>query len=131
MWNIKTGECSQILPGHTNVVTGVKFGLDGDIVASCSRDRTIKLWNRYTGECLKALFGHKHWVLGIALHPNEQILASASQDQTIRLWDILIGECQEILRSPRPYEGMNITGISGLSTPQIDTLTALGAIYFH
>jgi WD40 repeat protein len=131
LWDIKTGKCQQILPGHTNVVTGVKFSLDGDIIASCSRDRTIKLWDRYTGECLKTLSGHQHWVLGIAFHPNERILASASQDQTIRLWDILAGECQEILRSPRPYEGMNITGISGLSTPQKDTLTALGAIYFH
>ncbi|WP_155753571.1 hypothetical protein, partial [Scytonema sp. UIC 10036] len=73
---------------------------------------------------MKTLSGHKHWVLGIAFHPNERILASASQDQTIRLWDILTGECQEILRSPRPYEGMNITGISGLSATQKNTLTA-------
>ncbi|MEH1922132.1 WD40 repeat domain-containing protein [Nostoc sp.] len=91
-------------------------------------DRTIKLWHTQIGRCLKTLLGHSHWILGIAFHPKGQILASACQDQTIRLWDVDTGECREILRSPRPYEGMNITAITGLNTAQKATLMALGAV---
>ncbi len=36
-----------------------------------------------------------------------------------------------MLRSPRPYEDMNITAILGLSASQKATLTALGAVYYH
>jgi WD40 repeat protein len=43
------------------------------------------------------------------------MLASSSEDQTICLWNIETGECLKILRTPRPYEGMNITGVIGLT----------------
>lgn len=108
------------------MITNIKCSPNGNTFASCSRDQSIKIWN-YTGKCLKTLAGHKHWILGIDFHPKAQILASASQDQTIRLWDANTGECKNILQAPRPYEGMNITGITGLTTAQKATLKTLGA----
>ncbi|AFY31168.1 NB-ARC domain-containing protein [Calothrix sp. PCC 7507] len=128
LWNVKTGHCQQTFSRHTKMVTGVRFSPDGDLVASCSYDRTIKIWQRKTGRCLKTLSGHKHWILGIAFHPHRGMLASACQDQTIRLWDVDTGKCREILRSPRPYEGINITGIMGLNTAQKATFANLGAV---
>ncbi|MBP5974414.1 NACHT domain-containing protein [Brasilonema sp. CT11] len=128
LWDVKTGNCKLSLPGNTKMVTGVKFSSNGDTIASCSHDRTIKLWDRQTGRCLKTLLGHKHWILGIALHPKGQILASCSQDQTIRLWDVETGECNKVVRSPRPYENMNIIGITCLNSPQKATLKTLGAL---
>jgi WD40 repeat protein len=59
---------------------------------------------------------------------DRQLLASSSADGTIRLWDLATSECLNILRSPRPYEGMNIQGIQGLTHAQQENLTALGAI---
>ena len=126
LWNIKTGDSKLIPQAHTNMITNIKCSPDGNTFASCSRDQTIKIWN-YTGKCLKTFAGHKHWILGIDFHPKAQILASASQDQTIRLWDINTEECKNILQAPRPYEGMNITGITGLTTAQKATLKKLGA----
>jgi hypothetical protein len=41
---------------------------------------------------------------------------------------IKTGECLKTLRSDRPYENMNITGITGLTEPEITTLKALGAV---
>lgn len=51
-----------------------------------------------------------------------------SQDETIRLWDVETGECQEVVRSPRPYENMNVTGITGLTAAQKATLKILDAV---
>jgi WD40 repeat protein len=57
-----------------------------------------------------------------------QIIASSSEDQTIRLWNVETGECLKILRTPRPYEGMNITGVVGLTESVRSSLLALGTI---
>jgi WD40 repeat protein len=55
-------------------------------------------------------------------------LASGSQDEMIKLWDVKTGECLKTLTSERLYEGMNITGVSGLTEAQKDTLKVLGAV---
>ncbi|MEH2140178.1 MAG: hypothetical protein V7K42_26615 [Nostoc sp.] len=39
-----------------------------------------------------------------------------------------IGDRLKTLRADRPYEGMNIFRITGLTSAQIDTLKALGAV---
>ncbi len=46
----------------------------------------------------------------------------------VKLWDVSTGECLKTLRSNRPYEGMNITGVTGLTSSQRATLLALGAV---
>ena len=56
------------------------------------------------------------------------MLASSSADETIKLWDVNDGECLKTLRIPRPYEGMNIKGVTGLTEATIAMLKALGAV---
>ncbi|MGF2014461.1 MULTISPECIES: hypothetical protein [unclassified Nostoc] len=46
----------------------------------------------------------------------------------IWLWDVETGECVKTIRIYRPYEGMNIKNAIGLTTPQKNTLKALGAV---
>lgn len=87
----------------------------------------MKFWDVNTGECLKTLEGHVNWLWSISFSPNGETLASGSQDETIKLWDIKTGKCLKTLRYERPYEGMNITGVTGLTKAQKSTLKALGA----
>jgi WD40 repeat protein len=74
------------------------------------------------------LEGHEAAVQTVTYNPATQTLASGSEDETIKIWDIQTNQCLRTLRSERPYEGMNITGIIGLTEAQKMTLTALGAI---
>ncbi len=50
--------------GHTGVVWAVSASKDGRILASASKDQTIKLWNIQTGDCLATLFvaSDNEWV---------------------------------------------------------------------
>lgn len=46
----------------------------------------------------------------------------------MKLWDVETGECLRTFWAQRPYEGMDITGATGLTDAQKATLKALGAI---
>jgi WD40 repeat protein len=78
----------KILTGHTDWVDSLAISPDGKILASCSRDKTIRLWSLPDGNHLKTLTGRTNWVDSLAISPDGKILVSASYDQTIRLWSL-------------------------------------------
>ncbi len=127
LWDTKQGKCLKILQGHTSHVWSIAFSPDGQTLASGSEDQTLKLWDAKQGKCLKTLQGHTSQIWSVAFSPDGQTLASSSTDETIKLWDINTGKCLTTLRANRPYEGMNITGVTGLTEAQRVTLHALGA----
>jgi WD40 repeat protein len=74
------------------------------------------------------MVGHQGTVWSVAFSQDGRMLASGGEDESLRLWQVETGECLQLLREDRPYEGMNITGIVGLTTAQKATLKALGAV---
>jgi WD40 repeat protein len=58
-------------------------------------------------------------------------LVSCGGDGMIRFWDLQSYTPLKELRSLRPYEGMNITGVKGLSEAQKQSLIMLGAVDEH
>jgi predicted NACHT family NTPase len=130
LWDINSGECLNTLHEYSNWGILVAFSPDGKTLASGSDNQTIRLWNINSGECLNTLHGHSNWVISVAFSLDGRTLASGSQDGTIKLWDVNTGECRKTLKIERPYEGMNITGVKGLTEAEKATLKALGAVEF-
>lgn len=128
VWNVRTGQYLQTLQEHTGRVWAVAFSPDGNTLASGSFDTTVRLWDVHTGQCRNILHGHTSWIRSVAFSPDGGTLASGSEDETINLWDVKKGERLKTLRSNRLYEGMKITGVTGLTEAQKDTLKALGAV---
>jgi predicted NACHT family NTPase len=128
IWDIRTGECLKTLPGHTNWLLSVVFSPDAKSLVSSSYDETIKIWDIGTGECLRTLQGHTDRIRSVTISPDGTTIASGSFDGTIKLWDVKTGECLKTLRDKLPYEGMNITGVTGLTEAEKATLKALGAV---
>jgi WD40 repeat protein len=144
LWDAHSGECLITFADHQGQVWSAAFApftlpnsyKPSQLLATSSMDCTIKLWNLDTGECIQTLEGHEAEVRAVAFHlisattskKPQLILASGSLDETIRIWDFQTGACLKVLRAPRPYEGMDITDVGGLTVAQKDNLKLLGAI---
>src|SRR5260221_6534 len=84
--------CLMTLREHLDKVTAMVPSPDGGLLASASRDKTIKLWDPHTGEHLMTVEEHSDEVTAVAFSPDGGLLASASWDETIKLWDPHTGD---------------------------------------
>ncbi len=127
VWSIASRQCLAVLTGHTGGVGPVCFSPDGQLLASGSNDQTICLWRAGDWHCLTTLRGHTNRVSAVVFSPDGRTLVSCSADQTIKRWDRQTGQCQRVFRTPGPYVGMDITGVTGITAAQKAAIKALGA----
>ena len=87
--------------GHSDAVYSVAFSPNGRMLASGSKDDTIRLWNAHTGAHLKE-FRHGGDVHSVAFSPDGSMLASGGSRRTsVYLWDTNTGETRKILTGHR------------------------------
>ncbi|MFM6358285.1 MAG: AAA-like domain-containing protein [Planktothrix sp.] len=77
-------EYNQLL-GHTSAIYKVQFSPQGDLIATVSQDKTIKLW-KPDGTLIKTLTGHQDSLISVAFSSRHRIFATTSNDKTIKLW---------------------------------------------
>ncbi len=66
-------------------------------LASCSRDKTVKLWDPLKAQLLHTFSSHDNWVRQVIFHPSYQFLLSCSDDKSIRVHDIKGKRCLRTL----------------------------------
>ena len=93
------------LTGHTAPVKAIAFSPDGQLVASGSGDKTIRLWNKETGQSELTLVGHTADITSLDFSSDSRYLISGSRDRTVRIWNIAY-------RNPHPLSVL--TGPSNL-----------------
>ncbi|GGP18233.1 trypsin-like peptidase domain-containing protein [Nonomuraea glycinis] len=103
LWDPDTGACLHTFAGHTEGIRGhshrvtsvCALTVDGrTLLASTSRDRTVRLWDLATGTSLHTLTGHTSEVTHACpvTVDGRTLLVTTGGDRFVRIWDPATGE---------------------------------------
>ncbi|MCB9640173.1 MAG: WD40 repeat domain-containing protein [Myxococcales bacterium] len=89
LWHLPQGRYHRTFVGHLDFIESLSWS--GSLLASASRDKTIRIWDTRRGVLLRTLHGfqgtgHIDWV------QKGRLLLAASQDHKLCLWEIEKGE---------------------------------------
>jgi WD40 repeat protein len=125
-WDTYTGKCLKTYSGHEGWVWAVAMAPEGNWLVSDSADKTLKRWDTSTGKCLKTYSGHGSSISAVVISSDGYYIISSAGGE-IKTWNVQTGECIRTV-SNRPCEGMRIGGAKELTSGQIESLKALGAV---
>lgn len=98
-----TNEYDQLV-GHQGSVLSVDISLNGQLIATASNDKTVKIWQQ-NGKLLTTL-PHSATVHRVAFSPDNQLLVSGSLDGTVKLWNVQGKLLQDIQGHRAPVWGV-------------------------
>ena len=128
LWDVHTQQCIRTLTGHTDPVRVIAFHPQKNWLASSGYDSLIRIWDIDSHTQIMELQGHTRAVCSMKFTPDGKHLATSSRDGSLRLWHLETEEPVKILPTQSPYEGMDITNVTGLTNTQKEDLAHLGAV---
>lgn len=87
------------LRGHEKVIGRIAWSSDGQMIASPSWDRTIRLWNARTGATIQTLGEYADSINCTAWSPNGEFLAYGTRNRLIEIWNMRTGQLFRTLDS--------------------------------
>ncbi|KAK1391528.1 Pre-mRNA-processing factor 19 [Heracleum sosnowskyi] len=91
VFHLSSGKTISTLSGHSEKVTSVKFGNEGDLVVTGSSDKTVRVWQRSEKgiyKCKDTLAHHTAEVRAVTIHPSQKYLVTASLDCSWKFYDL-------------------------------------------
>ena len=77
-----------VLLGHIDALTSIEFSPNNELVASASKDGTVRVWTTADGAEVQRFTGHDAPALSVVFAPNGKQIASGGADRKILLWSV-------------------------------------------
>lgn len=90
IWSVPQMRMVGLIAGHADDIEMVAFSPDEHLLATCSRDRTVRV-SRREGSLVQVLRGHEDDVLSVVWSADGQRLITSSDDGTVREWELATG----------------------------------------
>ncbi|MEM7064494.1 MAG: NB-ARC domain-containing protein [Cyanobacteria bacterium P01_B01_bin.77] len=137
IWDVRTGKCLfSFKEPHKAGVKAIAFSPDGCWMASGSDDQMIYLWDTHSSDPqdwtykplpMSMAIGQPLGIQSLAFMSDNQHVVSCDRSDAIHIINIFTGVRRQI-KPPRPYENMQIKGITGIDPVMRINLKDLGAV---
>ena len=109
-FDVETGKLVRRFRGHAEDISRFAYSPDGRLVASGSRDKTVRIWDAKSAEVLAVLDDHTDRIIGVNFSADSRYLASASSnnDGTIRVWDCEHWQQVAVAKAPPDTNAMYV-----------------------
>lgn len=76
------------MSGHSKAISCLKFSPDGNILATGSADKTVRIWNAEDGKIEKVIGGHKLGISDLSWTNDSRFIGTCSDDKSLKIFDV-------------------------------------------
>lgn len=97
MWSVQTGRLLDVLAGHEGPVCALAFSPTGNLLASGSWDRTVRIWTIFGRSGAVEPFALGSDVLALAFRPDGKELVVATLNGQLFFFDVALGKQTSVI----------------------------------
>jgi len=126
-WDTRTLRELLSVEAHAGGTLSCALSRSGQHLASSGGDGRVRLWALDSARAIETWDEHQGAVWAVDLSRDGQRVVSGGLDGMIRIWHVNRPNSVLGVRHDRPYERMDVTGLTGIGEAQRAALLALGA----
>ena len=105
MWSVQTGKLLDVLTGHEGPISALAFSPTGNLLASASWDRSVRLWNVFGRSRAVEPLALNSDVLALAFRPDGHELVASTLDGQVAFWDVEEGKQTGLIEGRKDISG--------------------------
>jgi periodic tryptophan protein 2 len=105
MWSVQTGKLLDILAGHEGPVSTLSFSPTGNLLASGSWDKSVRIWNVFGRSRAVEPFHFNADVLALTFRPDGKELAISTLDGQLTFYDVDQGKQTSVIEGRKDISG--------------------------
>lgn len=92
LFDLRSPDRFQVLKGHSSTLSGLAFNPNGDLLATVSHDRLLKVWRLDRLQEIHSIVAQRDRARSVAFSPDGETIATTGWEGQINLWHTATGQ---------------------------------------